>query len=414
MAISTQGEAHETPRIISVDDHVVEPPDLWAHRLPARLRDDGPRVERRHGRVVYADGRPALATGETQGPNVGWCDVWCYESQEWPLHGGYAALGDHGKLAFDPLTYDEILPGCWQQQPRLADMDRNHTDASLCFPTVPRFCGQLFLEGHDKDLALAGVRAYNDWMVEEWCGGDGAGRLIPQAILPLWDAELAADEVYRCADLGVRSVAFSEQPADLDLPSVHTAVWEPLWSACQETDIVVSTHIGSSSRMPGTSDDAPGIVRVALTYENAVHALLDWLLCGTLARFPRLRLALSEGQVGWMPFVLQRADELWTRSARYDDALRERVPELPSSYVADRVYGCIFDDEVGLASRGSIGIGQICFETDYPHADSTWPHSRARAEALCTAAALDDHEQWLFLRGNAIRAYGLERIGITV
>jgi hypothetical protein len=161
------GAASDLPRIISVDDHVVEPPDLWVERLPARLRAEGPRVERQRGRLTYVDGRPCFTVAEDDGPNVGWCDVWVYEDAHWPLHAGYAAIGDHGKLAFEPLTYDEILPGCWQQSARLADMTLNHTEASLCFPTVPRFCGQLFLEGRDKALARAGVEVYNDWIIEE-------------------------------------------------------------------------------------------------------------------------------------------------------------------------------------------------------------------------------------------------------
>ena len=121
----------------------------------------------------------------------------------------------------------------------------------------------------------------------------------------------AAQEVRRCAAKGSHAIAFSENPAALGLPSVHTDAWDPLWAACEETDTVVNMHIGSSSTFSKTSDDAPPLVIIALTFEGASHALVDWLTSGVLARFSSLRIALSEGQVGWMPFLLERLDEAW-------------------------------------------------------------------------------------------------------
>jgi predicted TIM-barrel fold metal-dependent hydrolase len=227
----------------------------------------------------------------------------------------------------------------------------------------------------------------------------------------MWSAELAAAEVRRCADLGGHSVAFSENPAALDLPSVHTEAWDPLWEACEETDTVVNMHIGSSSAFSRTSADAPPLVTIALTFEGASHALVDWLTSGILARYPRLRIALSEGQVGWMPFLLERLDEAWDHARAYANT-QDKVPRPPSTYVAGRIFGCIFDDQVGLALRDRIGMSQIMFETDYPHGDSTFPHSRETAEKITTAAGLSEHETWQFLRGNAIACYGLERYGI--
>ena len=128
---------------------------------------------------------------------------------------GFAAAGmdqDYLGLHYDPLTYDEMRPGCYEQAPRLEDMDENHTEVSLSFPTFPRFCGQTFLEHGERDLALACVRAYNDWMIDEWCAGAGYGRLIPLTLIPLWDPELAAAEVRRCAAKGSFAVAFSGEP----------------------------------------------------------------------------------------------------------------------------------------------------------------------------------------------------------
>jgi predicted TIM-barrel fold metal-dependent hydrolase len=328
-----------------------------------------------------------------------------------------AAVG-FAELDVTPTTFDEIRPGCWKQKDRLADMDANHVDASICFPnTLPRFCGQTFYEqgvkrqGGDPELARLCVEAYNDWMIDEWCAGDGKGRLIPLTMIPLWDAELAAAEVRRCAANGSFAVAFSENPHPLGLPSIHSGHWDPFFTACQETDTVVCMHIGSSSRMPATSPDAPYIVSSTLTFQNAMGSMLDYIFSGTLERFPTLKIAYSEGQVGWMPYVLERADKLWAE--RSDNSFGTSLPRPPTSYIPGRVYGCIFDDETGLRNRDAVGIDQICFETDYPHADSTFPHSKKVAADISAQAGLDADEIYKLVRGNAIRAFGLERFGIT-
>ena len=392
------------PRIISVDDHVVEPPDLWTSRLPRQFVESGPRVVREK----FDGGGNNLATAYG-----GWADVWYYDDVRAPMMVLMAAVGfDDSRRDFGVTTYDEIRPGGWMQTERLADMDDNHVDASLCFPnTVPRFCGQTFAERNDKELALECVKAYNDWMIDDWCAGDGHGRLIPVTMVPLWDAQLAAAEVRRCADKGSHALTFSENPYALGLPSVHSGEWDPLFAACQETETVVCMHIGSSSRMPGTTPDAPFIVSSVLTFSNAMGSLLDYVFSGTLERFPTLTLAYSEGQVGWMPYVLERMDKLWLE--RSDNAFGSSLREPPTTYIKDRVIGCIFDDESGLAARDRIGMDTICFETDYPHADSTFPHSEKVARDICTQAGLSDDEIYKLLRGNAIRAFGLERFGIS-
>jgi predicted TIM-barrel fold metal-dependent hydrolase len=405
--------AVEIPRIISVDDHVVEPPDLWSSRLPAKYKDVGPRVVRDRARFSFVGGVFSYEKGVADGE---WCDWWLYDQLVYPFPKLSAAVG-FDDLDVTPTTFDEIRPGCWIQADRLADMDANHVEASICFPnTLPRFCGQTFYEqgvkreGGDPELALACVKAYNDWMIDEWCAGAGKGRLIPLSMIPLWDAELAAAEVRRSAARGAFAVAFSENPHPLGLPSIHSGHWDPFFAACQETETVVCMHIGSSSRMPATSPDAPFIVSSTLTFQNAMGSLLDYIFSGTLERFPTLRIAYSEGQVGWMPYVLERADKLWAE--RSDNSFGTSLPHPPTSYLPGRVYGCIFDDETGLRNRDAIGIDQICFETDYPHADSTFPHSKKVATDICAAAGLDADETYKLLRGNAIEAFGLARFGI--
>ncbi|HEX3567510.1 MAG TPA: amidohydrolase family protein [Acidimicrobiales bacterium] len=153
------------------------------------------------------------------------------------------------------------------------------------------------------------------------------------------------------------------------------------------------------------------MISSTLTFQNAMGSLLDFIFSGTLERFPSLVLAYSEGQVGWMPYILERADKLWEE--RSDNSFGTWLPEPPSSYIAGRVYGCIFDDATGLRNRDVIGMDQICFETDYPHADSTFPVSKEVLTKICAEAELNDEEIYKLTRGNAIKAFGLERFGIT-
>ncbi|HEX7096965.1 MAG TPA: amidohydrolase family protein [Acidimicrobiales bacterium] len=401
----------EIPRIISVDDHVVEPPDLWSSRLPQKYRDRGPRVVREKAKFGFKGG---VFSFERGAPDGDWCDIWLYDDLVYPFPKLSAAVGFEN-LDNEPVTFDQIRPGSWKQKERLEDMAANHVDASLCFPNVlPRFCGQAFLERQDKELALLCVQIYNDWMIDEWCAGDGRGKLIPLTIVPLWDPQLAAEEVRRCAAKGSHAVTFSENPVPLGLPSVHSPdrFWDPFFAACEETDTVINMHIGSSSKMPATSPDAPFIVSSTLTFQNAMGSMLDYIFSGTFQRFPNLRIAYSEGQVGWAPYVLERADKLWEE--RGNASFGSDLPEPPSSYVKDHIWFCIFDDETGLRNRDVIGIDQITFEVDYPHADSTFPHTRETATKIVQKAGLSDDEVYKFLRGNAIKAYRLDQyFGIT-
>ena len=400
----------DIPRILSVDDHVVEPPDLWTSRLPAKYQDRCPRVERDSAVFNFEGGEFTYQKGVPGGAE---CDWWLYDDLVYPFPKLSAASGFE-TLDVEPVTFDQIRPGGWKQGDRLADMTANHVDASLCFPNVlPRFCGQTFLEREDKELALLCVQAYNNWMIDEWCAGDGRGRLIPLTLIPLWDPAAAALEVHRCADKGSFAVAFSETPYHLGLPSIHDKdrFWDPFLTACQETDTVVCMHIGSSSKMPATSPDAPFSVSSTITFANAMGSMCDYILSGVFVRFPRLRVSYAEGQVGWMPYVIERMDKIWAE--RGDASFGIDLPEPPSTYIPGHVWGCIFDDEIGLKNRDVIGMDQICFEVDFPHADSTFPHTLEVATRICDAAGLADEEVYKLMRGNAIECFGLERFGIT-
>jgi hypothetical protein len=276
------------PWVISVDDHVVEPPHVWTTWLPARLREQGPHVVQDTCRTVVPPGGGAARYEKGgDGPVVDW---WVYEDLLRPIPQVMACAGfPPEEMTIAPIPFAAMRPGCWDPAARLADMDLNRTERSLCFPSFPRFAGQIFLEARDQELAHACVVAFNDWMVEEWCGSSG-GRLIPLCLVPLWDPAAAAREVRRNAARGCRAIAFTELPANLGLPSIHDhdRFWDPLLEACAETGTVICMHIGSGSRMPVTSEDAPQGVGTALTSLNAYMSMADWLLSGVMARFPRL------------------------------------------------------------------------------------------------------------------------------
>jgi predicted TIM-barrel fold metal-dependent hydrolase len=399
----------DLPMVISVDDHVLEPPDLWTTRLPAKYKDRCPRVRREKGALIPEKGGWAH---DPEIPGASWVDVWYYDDMVWPLMRGYAQSGFEDEDALKLITYDQVLPGTWQRDARLVDMDNNHTEATVCYPSITRFCGQIFLERDDKELALLALRAFNDWTIDEWAGTARPTRIIPLTLIPLWDATLAAKEVYRCANKGSHAIAFSECPPYLQLPSIFSGYWDPMFRACDETDTVINVHVGSSSNLISTASDAPRDMTLCLTYVNSMLTFSDWLYGGIFELFPGLKLALAESQAGWIPFAAERVDNTWKKGnekwAETVATARRRATELPSSQVQGHVFACIFDDLEGLRNRDVIGMKQLLFETDYPHADSTFPHSIKTAEEMVAAAGLSEQEIYQFLRGNAIDLYGLD------
>ena len=399
---------HELPNMISVDDHVMEPKELWQEQLPPSLRERGPRTVRERVKLSFKGGHYGFERDVADGD---WCDVWLFDDLVTPTGLLHAPAGvPREEQRNIPAVYEDFRDGTWDQTARLADMDLNHVDAAINYPNIfPRFAGQGFLERADKELALACLRIYNDWMIDDWCAGAGRGRLIPLTLVPLWDPLLAAEEVRRCAAKGSFAIAFSENVAKLGQPSLYSGAWDVLWEACRESDTSVSMHIGSSSSMPTTSDDAPLATSMSMYAQNAQGSLCDWVFSGSLERFPDLTIAFAESQVGWMPFQLERMDAVW-RDGRADV---DHVKTLPSEQIKGRVFGCVFDDLHGLINRDAIGTDHILWETDYPHSDGTFPHSRKVAHELFTAAGMDAEECRMVLRSNAVKAYGLDRFGVA-
>lgn len=368
--------------LVSVDDHVVEPPDLFEGRVPARYRDRAPKVVRKE------DGT----------------DVWSYEGSEIPNIGLNAVAGrSPEEYGIEPTSFEEMRAGCYDIHERVRDMNVNGVLGSMCFPSFPQFCGQLFARTEDKEQALAMLQAYNDWHVEGWCGAY-PGRFIPLALPPLWDPELMGAEVRRMAAKGCHAVTFSENPSKLGYPSLHSEHWDPFWSACSDEGTVVCLHIGSSSQLVITAPDAPIDVLITLQPMNIVQAAADLVWSPVLRKYPDLKIALSEGGIGWIPYFLERIDyvyqhhKAWTGQSFGD--------QLPSQVFLDRIVTCFIDDSFGVESRAHLNLDQVCWECDYPHSDSTWPN--APEAAMKYLAGLPDADVNRITHENAMRIFSYD------
>jgi predicted TIM-barrel fold metal-dependent hydrolase len=340
--------------VISADDHVVEPPNTFEGRLPAALADRGPQVAEKN------DG--------TQ--------VWVFDGREIPNVGFNAVVGRPvTEYSFEPARFDEMRRGAWDINERIRDMDINGVYASVNFPSfLPGFCGQrLQLTTRDPDLALASVRAWNDWHLEEWAGRYPE-RIIPCQIPYLLDPEVGAAEIVRNAERGFKSVTFTEGPQHLGLPSLHTGHWDPLLRACAETDTVVNLHIGSSGISPSTADDAPPDVIGVLFFGYAMFAAVDWLYSRVPVRFPDIRICMSEGGIGWVAGLLDRLDHMLSYHEMY--GTWAGIELTPAEVLQRNFWFCAVEDQSSFALRERIGVGHVLVESDYPHCDSTWPDTQ--------------------------------------
>jgi predicted TIM-barrel fold metal-dependent hydrolase len=363
-------------KLMSADDHLIEPPHLWVDRVPAGYRDRCPSVTQVEGR-----------------------DAWLYEDELTYIPMGSCRPAEgFDEAGYPPApgtaNFDEIRPGCYDPVARLQDMDIDGVWGQLCFPNYARFAGHRFFLGvSDLDLGLACLKTYNDYLLDEWCA-TAPDRLSGAVILPLYDIDLAVEELERTLAKGARALAFSENPTVLGLPSVHTDHWEPLWSRVSEAGLPVCMHIGSSSRLVTTSADAPPTVLVSLNGVNSMMACVDWLLSGIFERHPGLKVVLSEGGAGWIPYILERADKAFhDKRIKPNPAIGQTAPALtvpPSQQFREHVYVCLVDEYFALRSLGDIPVDNLLWEGDYPHGDGLWPNNREYlGKALADVSEVD-------------------------
>jgi len=369
--------------LISVDDHTVEPPNMFNDHLPAKYQDDAPRL------VHNADGSDMWKFRDTVIPNVALNAVAGRPKEEYGL---------------EPQGLDEIRPGCYNVDERVKDMNAGGILASICFPSFPGFAGRLFAtEDHDFSIAL--VQAYNDWHIDEWCGAYPA-RFIPMAIPVIWDAEACAAEVRRVSKKGVHALTFTENPAAMGYPSFHDAYWNPLWKALVDTDTVMNVHIGSSGRLAITAPDAPMDVMITLQPMNIVQAAADLLWSRPIKEYPDLKVALSEGGTGWIPYFLERADRTYEMHSTWTH--QDFGGKVPSEVFREHFLTCFISDPVGIELRERIGIDNIAWEADYPHSDSMWPGAPEELESEFTKYAVADDHVRKMTHENAMRWYSFD------
>ena len=335
--------------LISVDDHICEPPDMFEAHVPVSYKSRAPRV------VTDPDGS----------------QVWFYGDLRGRAIGLNAVAGKPREFYnVDVIRYDEMRPGCYDSAARVRDMDAGGQLAGLNFPNWTGFSGQVLNQGPDCNVNLVMIKAYNDWHVDEWCAS-APGRFIPCGLLPLFDVDLAAQEVRRLAAKGCHAVTFSENPAALDMASIHSGYWDPLFAASCDTDTVLCCHVGSSSQRLLTSADAPTSAKAELGFVMPIFTLIDFVWAEFWNRFPKLRVALSEGDIGWIPYFLQRAEFIHDRHAAW--TMRD-FPETPRAVFERHLLTCFIEDRIGCELLDQMNVENVSWESDFPHADTPWPH----------------------------------------
>jgi predicted TIM-barrel fold metal-dependent hydrolase len=339
--------------IISVDDHVVEPSHVFEGRMPCRLAERAPRIIEHEG-----------------------AQVWLYEGTLQPNLGLNAVAGRPlAECGFEPTRFDHMRPGAYDIDARVRDMDINGVYASVCFPSaLPGFAGwRLQQLTTDRQLALAVVRAWNSWHLEEWAGTH-PGRIIPCQLPWLLDVDLAADEIRANADRGFKAVTFPEAPDKLGLPTLHSGYWEPFMRACEETETVICLHVGSSSVVPSTAPDAPVDCIGVLFFGYAMFAAVDWLYSKIALDHPAIKICMSEGGIAWVPGLLDRLDHVSRYQTLY--GTWDGIDTSPADLLRRNFWFCAIEDPSNFQLRHRIGIEHVLVESDYPHLDSTWPNTQ--------------------------------------
>ena len=280
-----------------------------------------------------------------------------------------------------------MRPGCYDPMARLEDMDRAGILASLCFPTITRFCGQLFMEASDREFGFVCLQDYNDWMIEEWCGA-APGRYIPLMLIPMWDPALAAKEMERMRGQGRDRVRLLREPRAAR--PAHDPRHRPLLGSGDGGGQRPRDGRVHARRLvvelPQIAPDAPFMAN--LTWGADPHRRArcsSWLFSGMFQRLPEPQDRPVRGR-DRLDALLPRAGRAGarqaallgrrTRTCTFMDHADTEVDldtlDIRETF-RDHVFGCFIQDDHGIASLDEIGEDNVMCETDYPHSDSTWP-----------------------------------------
>ena len=374
-------------RIVDADQHIVEPPDFWTSRMAKKYQDVAPQL------VDYPDGGQA----------------WSFEGGAWlrPM-GLEGAAGQRPSDVSWKSSYDFMLPGCFDPKARLEAMDIDGVDHALLYPSIALSASSIL----DDELYIEVFRTYND-ALWDWCAEGDPKRMHALAIIPACGVETAMQELDRVAKIGFKSLMFTSWPSGDANP---TAADEPFWSLCESAGMVVSIHGKGFGRVSGSSGAVPGKkssrvlrkVRQELINDHRASGLGvtgpvgQFVLTGILDRHPSLKLSMVETGTGWVPFFMEQLDRVYTHQRWMRD---EQLSRLPSNYVRRQIKGTIQLDGMAMVYRHMIGVENIMFSTDYPHATCDWPNSRQWAHFIMRGVPED--EQDMIMQGNAAEWYGL-------
>lgn len=368
--------------LVSVDDHLVEPPDFGdriKEYLPSKFHDRAPKLLRDE------DGS----------------DVWVFENSPIPNIALNAVAGRvPEEYGLEPTCFEELRPSTYDVDKRVEDMNANGVLGSLCFPSFPGLAGQTISLSKDLELSRAMIRAYNDWHLEDWAGQYPA-RFIPLSLSGFTcGADFMAEEVRRVADKGCRAVSFYEKPEKFGFPDHHGDEWDPFWAACDEIGMVVCFHLGA---MPVFSPRSPMDVLIhTMSLHSGVFAS-ELLWSPVLRKFKNVKCALSEGSIGWVPYFLERADTVYRHHRAWTG--QDFGDKLPSEVFRERIVTCFIEDTVGLKLLDELNEDTVTWECDFPHSDTTWPTGPERLWHSIDKAKISDEQINKITYQNACRVF---------
>jgi len=366
-------------RLIDADCHVVEPPHIWERWLPKQYQDRAPRLvkdDEGGDAWEFVPGGPLMHIGLVATPGMRFEDI------KWK---GY--------------TYDTVRKGCWDGKARLEDMDFDGIDAAFLYPSQRTM--QFFMGNADRDFHRAGVRAYNDWISQEFAAADPL-RLLPLAQMPNLGIDEMIAEMTRCKEQGFRGVILSTWPSGADDLGAED---DRFFAAAAEMELPVSIHI-TIQRKRNVRPKFEGVAAIGMmAFAGMIHfppIMAELILSGLFDRHPKLTVVGVETEVGWIPAALEQLDNFYWRNRTHTGL---SLRHLPSEYF-HRNFVCTFiKDAVGVQLRHDVGVRNMAWSTDFPHHGCDWPYSRkVVGDMMVGVPQAERHE---ILAGNMVRIYRL-------
>ena len=301
----------------------------------------------------------------------------------------------------------------WNSDVRQVALESDGIVGEVVYPnTVPPFFPTSGLvtptpQAADYPLRQVGLRAHNRWLAE-WCAGlPGRRAGIGQILLN--DVDEAVRDVHWIADHGLMGGALLPGvPPGSGIDPLHSPVYDPVWRACEERDVVVNVHGGGGSPNEGyfPATLALFVLEASFYSHRPVWSLI---MSGVFDRFPALRFVVAEAGSRWIPTTLEAMDHMQAKqdegrigALRFIEPLR--LEQKPSEYWATNCWvGASFMTREDAVDRAHIGVDRIMWGSDFPHEEGTFPYTR---EALAhTYSGMDQREVAKMVGANAAKVY---------